>query len=171
VLLFFCKWHWFSQPAGKGRRDEAVPDPTISWRFPRGGTWTHAPPIVVARGTHALPLFLPSQEYSSAIPEYLRVYFAISKLYHVKMMCEWSIVKVDVCVLLFFFLLANFENICAWFVVFNCVSLWYLFFKKKKCFPCMLHKANILTYFEFVFYFKKNKYSKFKIKCVLAWIS
>jgi len=39
-----------------------------------------------------------------------------------------------------------------------------------KCFPCMLHTTNTLTYFEFVF-FKKNKYSKFKRKCVLAWIS
>jgi hypothetical protein len=53
-------------------------------------------------------------------------------------------------------------------IVFHCDTC---SLKKKKCFPCMLHKANILTYFEFVFYLKKNKYSKFKIKCVLAWIS
>jgi hypothetical protein len=33
----------------------------------------------------------------------------------------------------------------------------------------MLHTANTLTYFEFPL--KKNKYSKFKRKCVLAWIS
>jgi hypothetical protein len=89
--------------------------------------WTHAPLVTVVRENHSPPLFMHSQKTSSAIPEYLGVYFAISEmyimsfdlfwiygiLYHVKMMCEWSIVNV-MCVCVFFFFY------CAWFVDFNC---------------------------------------------------
>ena len=50
-LFFFCRWRWESPPAGKGRREEAVPDPFVAWIFSRaaseGGAWSrHAATVL-----------------------------------------------------------------------------------------------------------------------------
>ena len=56
------------------------------------------------------------------------------------------------------------------YLIFNEMLQKYIYLKKQKQNKNFLHTANNLIYFKHSF-FKKNKYSKFKRKCVLAWIS
>lgn len=119
--MFLIFFFFLSPPALEGRRDEAGTAPLLSGFH--GGAWTHPPPVSVASGGDAPPLFRAQKPSStvpafSAIPvDFLGFYFVTFELYliyfefllfvlHVKKGCKRKIIikKGNVCVCLYFYL-------------------------------------------------------------------
>ena len=117
LLVVFLIFFFLSPPALEGRRDEAGTAPLLSGFH--GGAWTHPPPVSVASGGDAPPLFRAQKPSStvpafSAIPvDFLGFYFVTFELYliyfefllfvlHVEKGCVRKKKKKEMCVFVFF---------------------------------------------------------------------
>jgi hypothetical protein len=125
LLVVFLIFFFLSPPALEGRRDEAGTAPLLSGFH--GGAWTHPPPVSVASGGDAPPLFRAQKPSStvpafSAIPvDFLGFYFVTFELYliyfefllfvlHVEKGCVRKKKKKRGVCLYFLFMLLNYKN-------------------------------------------------------------